>query len=129
MDGAKTLYLIRGVPGSGKSTLAEMICAATDAAHCEADMFFQWGGEYQFRVELLPKAHKWCQDLARHYMKSGANVVVANTFTRQWELKPYREMAQEYGYHIQEVICQGRFANTHGVSPEKVAEMAQRFEF
>lgn len=91
------LLLIRGLPGSGKSTLAR---ALGDAGwfHVEADMWFtrdtDAGQVYAFNPKEVGKAHDWCQKQAAMALERGDNVVVANTFSRKWEIEPYAAMAR-----------------------------------
>lgn len=82
------IVLIRGLPGSGKSTLARSM---ESYFHVEADMFFTdpYTGEYNFRREWLGAAHDSCQRMCRDALARGENVVVSNTFTQAWEMKPY----------------------------------------
>lgn len=120
-----TLTLIRGLPGSGKTTLAKTY----SADHFEADMYFvNDDGEYQFDGARLKQAHSWCQDSAKQSLQQGRNVVVSNTFVRLWEMKPYLKMAQQYNAELEVIECQGRYANTHGVSQAIVNEMKKRWQ-
>ena len=127
----KNLILLRGVPGAGKSTVADAI---TDIKTniISADMFFEdEKGNYNFDGSKLRQAHQWCQDQVRGRMKwSKTPVVVANTFTREWEMTSYIEMAQEYGYKVHSLIVENRHGsdNVHSVPMEKVQEMKDRFE-
>ena len=95
----KELFLLRGLPGSGKSTLAKSI----GGVHYEADMFFIKDGEYQFDVTLLRDAHSWCQTQVSNAMilnlatKINERIVVSNTFTQEWEMTHYFELAEKYG--------------------------------
>lgn len=56
-----SLMLIRGLPGSAKSTLAKSF-VIYQYQHIEADMYFMKNGEYVFDVNVLHRAHKWCQE-------------------------------------------------------------------
>jgi predicted kinase len=123
----KELFLLRGLPGSGKSTLAKSLAGC----HVEADMFFMKGGEYKFDVSKLSEAHKFCQDKTASYMYTNwPRVVVSNTFTQEWEMKPYFEMAEKYGYRVYSLIVENRHGgvNEHGVPEEKLEQMKNRFE-
>ena len=57
-------------------------------------------------------------------------IVVSNTFTQEWEMKPYLNMANEYGYTIFFIIVENRHngVNEHNVSEEIVEKMKNRFE-
>jgi predicted kinase len=134
----KELYLIRGCPGSGKSTLAESL----GGTHLEADMYFMEDGGYKFDITRLKDAHQWCQDSVEEVMTWDENpeieflsagvskIVVSNTFTQEWEMKPYFELAEKYGYRVYSLICENRHGgvNEHGVPEDKLEIMRKRFE-
>lgn len=124
----KILYIVRGLPGSGKSTFAKSIAPV----HFEADMFFMNDGEYKFDFSKIKEAHQWCQESTREAMVSGSpKVSVSNTFTQEWEMKPYYEMAEKYGYTVFSVIVENRHGgkNIHGVPDATLDSMRKRFEF
>lgn len=128
----KTLYLVRGVPGSGKSTFAKSL----GGAHFETDSYFMVDGEYKFDFTKLKEAHKWCQDsvntsmILNHTTGSHEVIVVSNTFTQEWEMKPYFEMAESWGYRVFSIIVENRHGgvNEHGVPEDKIEVMKNRFE-
>ena len=123
----KELFLLRGLPGSGKSTLAKSLAGC----HVEADMFFMKGDEYKFDVSKLSEAHKFCQNKTASYMYTNwPRVVVSNTFTQEWEMQPYYELAEKYGYKVYSLIVENRHGgiNEHGVPEEKLEQMKNRFE-
>ena len=128
----KTLYILRGIPGSGKTTLAKSI----GAVHFEADMYFMVGKEYKFDVTKLKQAHAWCQDQVRISMNNSDNkigdlrIAVSNTFTQEWEMEPYVEMAKEYGFKVFTLIVENRHGgvNQHEVPEDKIELMKNRFE-
>ena len=103
------LILIRGVSGSGKSTLARLIIQS-GGFHYEADQYFVNGtGEYLFDPDLLSVAHRWCQDSVKVIMATvREDIVVSNTFTTEKELKPYLDLAKEYGYTVTTVVVENR---------------------
>ena len=128
----KVLYIVRGVPNSGKSTFAKSL----GATHFEADMFFMKDGEYKFDITKIKDAHKWCQDSVNTAMiinnTAGLNktIVVSNTFTQEWEMKPYFEMAELHGYKVFSIIVENRHGgvNEHNVPEEVLTNMKNRFE-
>jgi phenolic acid decarboxylase len=63
-------------------------------------------------------------------MNSVVRVVVSNTFTQEWEMEPYFEMARRYGYRVHTVIVENRHggSNVHGVPEDKLEIMKNRFE-
>jgi predicted kinase len=123
----KTLVLTRGVPGSGKSTTAKLF----GGLHIEADMYFvdNETGEYRFDPTKLKNAHNWCQDVVENWMETEEPVITtSNTFTEEWEMKPYLEMAEKYGYRVVSLIVENRHGgiNEHGVPEEKLEQMEAR---
>ena len=129
----KNLYLLRGLPGAGKSTLSKSI----GAINFEADMFFMEGNEYKFNPLKLKDAHAWCQNQVRISMKNAnggmtpTRIAVANTFTQEWEMEPYFQMAKEYGFTVFTLIVENRHGgvNQHNVPEDKIEIMKNRFEF
>ena len=123
----KELFLLRGLPGSGKSTLAKSL----GGKHLEADMYFiDSEGEYKFDADKLKRAHNWCQSNTELAMALGEKIVVSNTFTQEWEMKPYFELAEKYGYRVYSLIVENRHGgvNEHGVPEESLQKMEDRFE-
>ena len=127
----KELFLLRGLPGSGKSTLAKMLVGDKDYCHKEADMFFvNREGEYKFKPSLLGEAHTWCQGEVDFLMKYEHRVVVSNTFTQEWEMQPYYDLAEKHGYKVYSLVVENRHGgvNEHGVPEDKLKLMKNRFE-
>ncbi len=122
----KELFLLRGLPGSGKSTLANSI----GGTHREADMYFMKDDVYNFDVTKLKDAHQWCQSECERAMGWDLKIVVSNTFTQEWEMKPYFELAEKYGYKVYSLIVENRHGgvNEHGVPEDKLEIMRKRFE-
>lgn len=124
----KELFLLRGLPGAGKSTLAESL----GGTHLEADMYFiTINGEYEFDASQLKYAHKWCQDSVEEAMNfQSIKITVSNTFTQEWEMQPYYDLAKEHGYKVYSLIVENRHGgvNEHGVPEEKLVQMKERFE-
>lgn len=123
----KTLFLFRGIPGSGKSTAASSLGLLT----YEADQYFMVGGEYKFDVTKLKNAHKWCQDQVKLSMENGQpKIAVSNTFTQEWEMDVYYELAKQFGYKVVSMIVENRHdgKNIHNVPDEKLEMMKNRFE-
>jgi predicted kinase len=124
----KKLFLLRGLPGAGKSTLAKSL---GDARHFEADMYFiDEKGNYNFDATKLRSAHEWCRNNVENTMSFGKDVVVSNTFTQQWEMDAYYELAAKYGYTVFSLIVENRHGgvNTHNVPEDKLEQMKERFE-
>lgn len=143
----KLAVILRGVSGAGKTTRAKELMREFleqnpgGLAHvCSADDFFvdPTTKEYKFEANKLAQAHAWCKGCAHTAMSLGADlVVVDNTNTRRWEYQPYLDMADLFGYEVEECIV-GDFddesllvyaeRSTHGLSLEQVTKMADRFE-
>lgn len=124
---AQELLLIRGLPGSGKSTLA-FDYASKGYSHFEADMFFERDGKYCFDGKLISQAHDWCASEVRKALADGKSVVVANTFSRLWEMKKYFDIAKFYGVALRVIEAKGDFQNIHGVPQEVIEKMRNRWE-
>ena len=132
----KVLVLVRGIPGSGKSTFANLVW--NNYAICEADKFFyDKEGNYNFDASKLKQAHEWCQNEVETKMKDNQNnpqfypeIVVSNTFTQEWEMEHYIELAKKYGYMVFTVIVENRHGgkNVHGVPDDTLEKMKGRFE-
>lgn len=122
-----TITLVRGVSGSGKSSLVS--CVFDDRlTHLEADMYFMQDGEYNFDASKLKAAHEWCQQQTEEAMKNKENIVVSNTFTTEWEMKPYLDLAEKYGYTVFTIVVEKRHNNTdvHNVPDETKKKQAER---
>jgi predicted kinase len=128
----KELYLLRGLPGAGKSTLAKSL----GGVHMEADQYFMEDGVYNFDATKLKLAHNYCQNQTRGWMKTNggqvnvSKLVVSNTFTQEWEMKAYYDMAKEHGYKVYSLIVENRHEgeNEHNIPVEVLEKMKDRFE-
>ena len=129
------LILLRGLPGSGKTTLAKIILQIRSTDEPEvlsADDFFEdKEGEYNFDPTKLKEAHNYCQFRCSERMRQQkAKIVVANTFTQEWEMDEYIKMAERYNYRVHTVIVENRHGNenVHGVPEDKLQQMKNRFQ-
>ena len=130
----QALFLIRGLPGSGKTTAARSIKELSDNKPwiIAADDWFRIFNRNQFEADKLPDAHEWCQTTTQRQLALGRTVIVHNTFTQQWEMQPYIDLAD-----MMEIQCIILTANNHHNSksvhdvPEATVEkMKQRwFDF
>jgi predicted kinase len=125
----KTLTLLRGLPGSGKSTFAKSL----GGEHIEADMFFVDGetGEYKFDATKLKLAHNWCAiQVQKAMVEDEPKIIVSNTFTQEWEMKTYYDLAKMHGYRVFSIIVENRHdgINEHNVPEEKLEQMKHRFQ-
>jgi hypothetical protein len=55
---------------------------------------------------------------------------VSNTFTQEWEMQPYYDLAKEYGYMVFSIIVENRHGgkNVHNVPEDKINQMRDRFQ-
>lgn len=96
------LIIMRGVSGSGKSTLAEKICAEQDfAVIVSTDDFFVVEGQYRFDPKRLGEYHAANVNRTETFMNERCPcIIVDNTNTQAWEMKPYVELAVTHGYTV-----------------------------
>lgn len=125
------LMIIRGLPGSGKSTLARNIWMNTDFDDIfEADMYFEDNlGNYNFDATKLYDAHKWCFEKVYENVHYEYDVIVANTFTTNKEMKQYLELLDVfYDLEITVVDMVTQFESVHGVPQETMDKMRGRWQ-
>ncbi len=63
-------------------------------------------------------------------IKNEPRIVVSNTFTQEWEMDAYYELAKQYGYRVHSLIVENRHGgvNVHGCPDETIVRMKARFE-
>ena len=123
---------MRGISGSGKSTKAKELGA--DGVVLGSDDF--WGEDYNFDRSKIGEAHEWNQNRVREALSNGISpVVVDNTNTQFWEMKPYVGMAQQYGYQIKIVSVEVKNTaqelaqrNKHGVPADAIQKMLDKYD-
>lgn len=128
-----TLVLLRGLPGSGKTTLASTFLKGLGlwASHVETDQYFlKKDGEYVFDPSKLQEAHNWAFDRTKLSVEAGFDVIVSNTFTQEWEMKKYLDLAEKFNYTVISLIVENRHGNqsVHGVPEKSLQRMRNRFE-
>jgi len=98
-----------------------------------ADMYFEDSdGNYNFDGSKLKDAHKWCvSECEEEMMLETPAIAIANTFTQEWEMENYYELAEQYGYRVHSLIVENRHGgvNEHNVPAEKIEQMRNRFTF
>jgi len=125
------LVIIRGLPGSGKSTMARELRdeAGFPYYHVEADMFFtDDNGTYTFNGLEIAAAHDWCHKQVAQALENGLNVVVSNTFTRMWEIKPYIDMCAKLKIPYKIVEAKGNYQSIHNIPEYAMHKMRSRWE-
>lgn len=120
------LILVRGLPGSGKSTFA--VKEFPKFQHFETDMYFVKDGVYDFNPLKLKLAHEWCQKEVRKALTEGKDVVVSNTFSMQWEMDPYLDMADALGHNVKVYRLMNEYGSIHNVPEEAIERMRVRFQ-
>jgi predicted kinase len=126
----KSLILVRGIPGSGKTTFAEFLADDGSWPVLSADQFFEKNGKYEWKPELLPRAHEWCQTVVMKHMRMDfGKIFVANTFTTDSEMAPYISLANKFGYRVFTIIVENRHGNinVHDVPELTISKMKDRF--
>ncbi|XP_036312422.1 NEDD4-binding protein 2-like 2 isoform X6 [Pipistrellus kuhlii] len=103
------------------------------------DDYFHHQDGYRYNVNQLDDAHDWNQNRAKQAINQGRSpVIIDNTNTQAWEMKPYVEMAIGKGYRVEfhEPETWWKFdpeelekRNKHGVSRKKIAQMLDRYEY
>lgn len=146
MNNDCNLILIRGVSGAGKSTIGDLIAADDNSTKVIAtDDMMTIGGIYRFDAGKLPEYHAatvqkvelW---MAEYDWKIGDTdyswpdiinrIIVCNTFTQDWEMKPYFELAKEYDWRIHTIIVENRHGSDslHMVPADIILQQKDRFE-
>lgn len=127
----KKLILVRGPSGSGKTTYARtLVPPGFDEADCMVaadDYMVDADGVYDFDPSRLKEAHGKAQARVKELlMLESAPVIIAhNTFVKLWEMRPYLDMAKEYGYDVHVHRMTKRYGNVHDV-PESVVDRHHR---
>ena len=129
------LILVRGLPGAGKTTLAKVILQLPSNVEPEVlsadDFFVNSEGECIFDATKIKEAHNYCQFRSSERMRQHkSRIVVANTFTQEWEMDIYYDMAERYNYRVHSIIVENRHGNKniHDVPEDKLQQMKERFQ-
>lgn len=143
LKGYQIMIILRGLPGSGKSTLAWNLVSQTVSGQIEfhifsTDDYFVQNGIYRHNPQLLSEAHNWNQKRVFEAVQMGISpIIVDNTNTQAWEIRPYAMNAVQFGYQLEILepntpwfnnVSQLCLKNTHNVSKAKIADMKDRYE-
>jgi len=129
---AKSLILLRGLPGAGKSSLANVLSENRQYPVFAIDDYFtnKITGEYQFNFAENYLAYQQCETLCKEALAQGiTKVFIDNTFTLDWELAPYFELAAQFDYMLYVITVEKYHdqTNKHGVSQEQLEKMAEKY--
>lgn len=128
------LILVRGLPGSGKTTVAKQFGTVWIIA---ADDYFTDEDEvYEWVPSEVHRAHQWCRQKVWGWMTMKSPlIVVHNTFSRNWEMKSYLDMADALGYSVSVISVESGLSvqelaerNIHGVPEDTIAKMKACWE-
>ena len=132
--GVKNLILVRGASGSGKTTFVEEFIENVSLS-IATDDFFVLDGMYTFDHSYLANYHQRCIDSVESEMETPStegycNIVVHNTFTMEWEMKAYFDLAEKYGYNVYRFVMENihKSKNIHDVPEDAVKAQRDRFE-
>ena len=124
----KKVVIIRGLPGSGKSTMAmKHFVDLKGYKHCEADHYFYNNGVYEFKPAELAKAHEYCLNKAASFIENGHKVVIANTFSKKWEIKEVLDRLPVDPREVEILHCHGGKGSIHDVPEYAIENMRQRW--
>ena len=116
------IILIRGVPSSGKTTKART--EYLNHILCDTDQSFETDNGYEYDHGKVKEAHEFCYNIARELLMMDLDVFFANAFTHVWETQEYLDLP----FQVSVVESTQNLENVHGVPPEIVNRMRQKFE-
>ena len=132
--GTKNLILTRGVSGSGKTTFVQKFIKDVSLS-IATDDFFMLDGVYTFDHNYLAEYHQRCIDSVESEMESPSTegyctIVVHNTFTMEWEMKAYYDLAEKYGYNVYRHVMENvhKSDSIHDVPENVIKAQRDRFE-
>ena len=90
--------LIDLITDNVKSSIFRLLSSAKLGVSFSTDDYFLKGGFYTFRADLLTEGHSWNQRRAMAAVKDRVRlVIIDNTNTMAWEMRPYVELALNNG--------------------------------
>ena len=126
------IVMLRGVPGAGKTTLAEALATNHTLLVAADDYMLDEDGNYLFNPNRLKLCHYKCKMAVEDGINHGrySKIIVHNTSTQEWEMKPYFDLAEKYDINIYSVIVESRHGshNIHDVPFHSIVAMKDRFE-
>jgi predicted kinase len=127
-----SLIILRGLPGAGKSTLAHILSEDKWPVISIDDFFTDpETGDYRFDFKKNHEAYAQCEARTEEAMKQKREkIFLHNTFTLEWEMEPYFELASKYSYRIFVATVENRHGsgNIHGISEEQLKKMAEKYK-
>jgi len=130
----KDLILVRGVPGAGKSIIADIIKHGRADRYMIAtdDYFTDRSGNYNFDGSKLIENHAKCRDAVEFAMNDDYYkvIIVHNTFTEEWTMEPYFDLAKKHNCKVHTIIVENRHgsASTHDVPQHSVDRMKEQIQ-
>lgn len=131
-ENKQVLILVRGLPGSGKSSFCRFLSESCGFQVFSVDDFFTGvDGEYKFDFSKNHLAYKKCEENVYAALNAGAKaVMVDNTFTIDWEMKPYLQMAETFNCRLHVVTMEKYHheENIHEIPRDQIRRMAEKFK-
>jgi len=127
----RVLILLRGLPGSGKTSFASVISEGGNYPVFEIDDYFTDDqGNYSFRFDENHLAYKQCLANVEAAMHNHCpKIIVANTFTMEWELEPYLSLGKKHNYRTYVTVVENRHGspNVHSIAEDHIQRMREKF--
>lgn len=132
--------VLRGISGSGKTTLANQLKLKGVIVSTDDYFLKRIKGRmvYDYNPMNLGEAHEWNKQRTETFLSNGRTpIIIDNTMTQIWEMKPYLALGIKYGYSvfILEPTTPWKFKareltlkSSHGVPRKSIERMLQRYE-
>ncbi len=127
------LILLRGLPGAGKTELAKVLSEDGRYKIISVDDYFTnpLTQDYNFVFSENHIAYKQAIRNTELAIQAGdSKIFVHHTFTLEWELESYFELAKKFNYKIFVVTVENYHngKNSHNVSEEQIKKMAEKYK-